>query len=109
VGTIAIGKSLRQLSEQDPGWIVIDEWAGMFVALVAANPSSWSQVLSALVVFRVFDISKLGPVKTAERVPGSLGVMLDDLVAGALAWIVVQALTPLARGYGLQWGGPGLW
>lgn len=109
VGTLAIGRSLQQLSEQDPGWIVIDEWAGMYVALLGANPSSWSQALFAVVVFRVFDISKLGPVRTAERLPGSLGVMMDDLVAGALAWVSVQAVTPLARSYGLMWGGPGLW
>lgn len=109
VGTIAVAASLRQLSEQDPGWIVIDEWAGMCVALVGANPSSITQVLFAFVVFRAFDISKLGPVRTAERLPGAYGVMLDDLVAGALAWVVVQAATPMARGYGLSWGGPGLW
>lgn len=109
VGTLAIGRSLRQLSEQDPGWIVIDEWAGMYVALLGANPSSWSQMLCAFVAFRVFDISKLGPVRSAERLPGSVGVMMDDLVAGALAWMVVQAVTPLARSYGLMWGGPGLW
>jgi phosphatidylglycerophosphatase A len=109
VGTLAIGRSLRQLSDRDPGWIVIDEWAGMYAALLGANPSSWSQVLCAFIAFRVFDISKLGPVRQAERLPGSLGVMMDDLVAGALAWVVVQALTPLARSYGLMWGGPGLW
>jgi phosphatidylglycerophosphatase A len=108
-GTIAIRESLRQLSEEDPGWIVIDEWAGMFVALMGSNPMSLSQVLFAFLAFRFFDISKLGPVRAAERLPGAWGVMLDDLVAGAFAWVVVQAFTPLARDYGLLWGGPGLW
>ncbi len=109
VGTIAITKSLRQLSEQDPGWIVIDEWAGMYAALVGANAGSLSQVVFAFVVFRIFDICKPAPVRSAERLPGAFGVMMDDLVAGALTWVVVQAVVPIARSYGLSWGGPGLW
>jgi len=109
VGTLAIRESLRHLSEQDPGWIVIDEWAGMFLTLVGANPACFSQVLVAFAVFRIFDISKVGPIRTAERLPGAAGVMLDDLVAGALAWVVVQGLIPFAHGLGLPWGGPGLW
>lgn len=108
-GTLAIRESLRSLSEEDPGWIVIDEWAGMFTALVASNPRCFSQVFVAFAAFRLFDVSKIGPVRSAERLPGAYGVMLDDLVAGVLAWMVVQALVPIARGYGLPWGGPGLW
>jgi phosphatidylglycerophosphatase A len=81
----------------------------MFTALVAANPWSLSQVVVAFVAFRMFDISKIGPVRSAERLPGAYGVMMDDLVAGVLAWVVVQGLVPIARAYGLPWGGPGLW
>jgi phosphatidylglycerophosphatase A len=109
LGILAIRESLRHLSEQDPGWIVIDEWAGMFLALVGANPACFSQVLVAFAVFRIFDVSKVGPVRTAERLPGALGVMLDDLVAGALTWVAVQTLVPVAHIVGLPWSGPGLW
>ncbi len=78
----------------DPGWIVIDEVAGMLVAGVGL--AGWP-LLVAFFVFRVADISKRFPgVAAAERLPGVLGVMADDVVAGvwglAAGWVVLLAL-----------------
>jgi len=76
----------------DPQYIVIDEWTGMLIALIPARPLDLASPLLAFVLFRLFDILKPGPVGAAERAPGALGVMLDDVVAGILAGLVLQAL-----------------
>jgi phosphatidylglycerophosphatase A len=74
--------------EADPSWVVSDEVAGM--ALAAAAPAAWghagwSTVLVAFLLFRVLDVWKPGPIRRAEALPGAYGILVDDLVAGALA------------------------
>ena len=74
----------------DPGWVVIDETAGAWLAMVRLG--GWPLIFAWLVA-RYADISKVPPgVGAAERLPGSLGVMADDLVAGlyglAAGWIL---------------------
>lgn len=71
-------------AEADPGWVVVDEAAGMALALALA-PAGWGWALLAFALFRLLDILKPGPVGWMDRQPGALGVMGDDLVAGALA------------------------
>lgn len=73
----------------DPGWVVIDEIAGTFVAVIGLTGWPW---LIAVVVARLADIFKVLPgVGMAERLPGSLGITMDDVVAGlyglAAGWI----------------------
>jgi len=85
VGTAAIRLSLRSDGSKDPQWIVIDEWAGIFVALIGTDASRLLHVLLAVVLFRIFDISKVGPIRRAEALPGAVGVMADDVVAGSFA------------------------
>ena len=70
----------------DPGWVVVDEGAGQLLALAAlpAGAGGYGVVLTFL-LFRLFDITKPGPVGWADRQHGALGVMLDDVIAGALA------------------------
>ena len=80
------------LSEDgDPQWVAIDEVAGTLLALTGLSGIAW---LVAWGVFRLADITKRFPaVAAAERLPGSLGVTADDLVAGAYGlaagWIVM--------------------
>lgn len=71
--------------EGDAGWIVIDEAAGMFLALIGLN--LWPGSIVAFVVFRAADIFKgvFPGVADAERLPGAIGVTTDDLVAGLYA------------------------
>jgi phosphatidylglycerophosphatase A len=83
----------------DPGWVVIDEVAGQWIALLALAHPSMPGALAAFAAFRLFDITKPGPVGWAERLPGASGVMADDVLAGALAALVV---------WGLRWALPGL-
>jgi phosphatidylglycerophosphatase A len=74
----------------DPGFVVWDEFVGLWLAL-AWLPSGWPWVLAGFALFRLFDIWKPWPVRWADRnVHGGLGVMLDDLLAGALALGVLQ-------------------
>lgn len=78
----------------DPGWIVIDEMAGTFIAVVGLTGWPW---LVAVVVARLADIFKVLPgVSRAERLPGSVGITMDDVVAGCyglaagwILWVVV--------------------
>lgn len=75
----------------DPGVVVWDEVVGMAVAVwgLPADPLIYG---AGFVLFRLFDIWKPWPVRTLDRqVHGGLGVMLDDLAAGILAGIVLQA------------------
>jgi phosphatidylglycerophosphatase A len=77
----------------DPSWVVIDEAAGQLLVLAALPPDAtgWGVVL-AFLLFRAFDIYKIGPVGWADRKHGPLGVMLDDVVAGLMAAAVILAL-----------------
>lgn len=94
VTALSIWASGRFTNEGDPGWVVIDEAAGTFLATigVSAGPA-----LVGFAVFRIADITKRFPlVKKAESLPGGLGITADDVVAGlwglAAAWIVQGTL-----------------
>jgi len=80
--------------EGDPGWVVIDEIAGQWVALLGLARPTVIDFAAAFVLFRVFDIVKPGPVGWADRQGGAAGIMADDLIAGAIAagilWAVQQ-------------------
>lgn len=80
----------------DPGWVVIDEIAGQFVALLGLARPGIAGLVAAFVLFRLFDIVKPGPVGWADRQLGAAGIMADDLIAGAIAagilWAVRQRL-----------------
>lgn len=95
VGFLAVAFAIRGQSEADPQWIVIDEWAGVFVALLAVDSTSLSHVFLAFVGFRLFDIVKPGPVRWAEDLPGAFGIMADDIVAGMLVFVGLLAYQSL--------------
>ncbi|MEP3346110.1 MAG: phosphatidylglycerophosphatase A [Litoreibacter sp.] len=94
--------------DHDPSEIVIDEVVGQWIALLpvavglshsgAAFWTLWPGILTAFVAFRAFDILKPGPVGWADRKEGPLGVMLDDVIAGVLAALVVGLGAWLAHG-----------
>lgn len=78
---LAVWSIRPHTDEGDPGWVVVDEAAGMFVASIGL--AGWPLV-AAFVVFRVADATKRFPgVAAAERLPGEWGIIADDLVAGA--------------------------
>ena len=75
-------------SPADPPEVVIDEVAGQWIVLLIA-PRTFAAYVAAFLLFRLFDIWKPWPVRAAERLPGALGIMADDLVAGACAALIL--------------------
>ncbi len=84
----------RVLGTKDPGMIVIDEVAGMLVSVLTL-PRTIPVLLTAFFLFRVFDIWKPFPARESQSLSGGLGVMLDDLIAGAYALILVTGARAL--------------
>jgi phosphatidylglycerophosphatase A len=81
-GTLAVR---RAAVEGDPGWVVIDEFAGQWLSLLALPRPTIAGVIAAFLLFRLFDVTKLGPVGWADRQHGAFGIMADDVVAGMIA------------------------
>ena len=77
----------RESGREDPGFVVIDEVAGQWIALIAVRPD-WQHAALALVLFRLFDIWKPWPIRRLEALPAGTGIMLDDVAAGLLALAV---------------------
>ncbi len=94
--------------DHDPSEIVIDEVAGQFIALWAISYPAWAHGIditalwpgwiAGFVLFRLFDISKPGPIGWADRRGDPLGVMLDDVIAGVFAAIGVAILAGITHG-----------
>lgn len=92
-GWWAARRLLGEDTKADPSWVVVDEGAGQLLALAALPAGVGAPgVLLAFLLFRLFDITKPGPVGWADRQPGAHGVMLDDILAGALAAVLILAL-----------------
>ena len=94
IGTWAAQDAERSLGGKDPGAIVIDEVAGMAVSVLAV-PLTPAVLAVAFVLFRVFDIVKPYPANELQRLRGGVGVMIDDLVAGVYALLLVVAARAL--------------
>jgi phosphatidylglycerophosphatase A len=83
VGVWAADRAAKFLRVKDPNCIVIDEVSGQFLAFLAAlAPLNWKYLLLGFILFRVFDIWKPFPAREAESLPGGLGIMADDWIAG---------------------------
>ena len=92
VGIWASDVLIRHLGREDPGLIVVDEVAGMFLTLIAA-PHTWWGFAIAFVLFRAADIIKPFPADWCDKqLHGGLGTMLDDVVAAlwslAAMWLI---------------------
>ena len=96
----------------DPSEIVIDEVVGQWIALWPVSIGAamagtsftalWPGILTAFLAFRLFDIWKPGPVGWADAMDGPMGVMLDDVIAGWLAAMVVAVFAVVAHGVMLR-------
>lgn len=94
--------------DHDPSEIVVDEVVGQWIALLPLSYAAWSMEISilamwpgwiaAFALFRLFDITKLGPIGWADRMNTPLGVMLDDVIAGIFAALGVLVLAALYHG-----------
>jgi phosphatidylglycerophosphatase A len=95
-GTWAADRAERLIGEKDPGVIVIDEVAGMMLSVLIL-PRTFSVLGLAFLLFRIFDVIKPFPARTSQGLPGGIGVMIDDLIAGLYALVL---LVPLRAGLG---------
>jgi phosphatidylglycerophosphatase A len=91
LGVPAATIAARESGRKDPGFVVIDEVAGQWIALLAAKPD-WKHIVAALLLFRIFDITKPFPVRQLEKLPEGWGIVFDDVAAGLYAWAVLLFL-----------------
>ena len=107
IGLWASAGASRALGSADPACVIIDEVAGMWLSLLLLPPSF---ILPGFFLFRIVDILKPFPVSAAERLPGGVGIMADDLVGGAMVNLFLQALNGCFLRSGWLYGlvaGPG--
>lgn len=91
-GIWAAGRADAWLEVHDDGCIVVDELGGMLVGSLFV-PGTWTAAVLVFVLFRVFDIWKPFPIdRIDQRWPGGLGVVCDDVVAGAYAGLLARAI-----------------
>ncbi len=85
-------RTAKLLQQKDPSCIVIDEIAGYLVTM-ALIPWSWLHAAMGFLLFRLFDIVKPFPIRYVDRkVHGGWGIVLDDVLAGLYANIVLQGV-----------------
>jgi phosphatidylglycerophosphatase A len=90
-GAWAATETERTSQTHDPGFVVVDEVVGQWIALAAVQAGRWEEWLMAVVLFRLFDIAKPPPIRALERLPGGWGVVADDAAAGLCAMMVLGA------------------
>lgn len=91
IGVYICGLAEKMLGEEDPSCVVFDEWVGMWIAIWAI-PHNLLWFILAFILFRLFDITKPWLIDKVQRYPKGLGVMLDDILAGIAARIVLAVL-----------------
>ena len=94
IGVYSSGK-MEQFWGKDSYRIVIDEVAGMCLTLLFV-PVRWQYLLTGLILFRYFDIAKPLYIRKMERLNGGWGIMMDDMLAGLYANLILQ-LVVLAK------------
>ena len=90
-GFLSAGTAEKYFRKKDPRCIVIDEFTGMLIALLFLPPHP-AYILAAFFLFRFFDVVKVWPIAGLERLKGSAGIMLDDIVAGLYTNLILQAI-----------------
>ncbi|MDD4100382.1 MAG: phosphatidylglycerophosphatase A [Candidatus Cloacimonetes bacterium] len=91
LAAVFISRAAEKILGEDAGSIVIDELLGYFVATLFL-PHNWLIGLYAFILFRVFDIAKPFPIYRSQRISGGWGVVIDDLIAGLYANLLIQIL-----------------
>ena len=80
---------------KDPHIVVVDEVLGQWLTLAGAATLNWKSWIAAFALFRLFDIWKPPPARQAEALPGGIGIVADDLVAGVYGAIAIFVLDRL--------------
>ena len=82
--------------KKDPKEVVVDEFTGQFIAILACVKSEniiyvFLSLMLSFILFRLFDITKIGIIKKLENLPNGIGIMADDIAAGLFAFIIQAA------------------
>jgi phosphatidylglycerophosphatase A len=86
IGVIVADRAAKFAGTKDPQFVVIDEVSGQMIAYFSPfTLLNWKSFLLGFILFRVFDIWKPFPARQAESLPGGLGIMADDWIAGIYA------------------------
>jgi phosphatidylglycerophosphatase A len=86
LGVYVAGQAAKYAGKKDPQFVVIDEVSGQMIAYFSPfTLLNWKSFLLGFILFRVFDIWKPFPARQAESLPGGLGIMADDWIAGIYA------------------------
>lgn len=91
VGVWASSETAKHLGREDPGPVVIDEVAGQLLTLFLVAPN-WLGIVGAFFLFRVLDIIKPWPAGRFEQLPGGVGIMADDLMAGLYGNLLLRGV-----------------
>jgi phosphatidylglycerophosphatase A len=105
LGLWAASQTEKLLGHKDPGKVVIDEVAGQLIALLPIVPGfdpGWVSIIAAFLLFRLFDIIKPYPARRLEKLESGLGIMSDDLVAGAYAAVCTSVMIAIGMLYILK-------
>jgi phosphatidylglycerophosphatase A len=94
VGMWAGSRVERVLGRKDPGIIVIDEVAGMLLSVILL-PRTIPVLVTAFLLFRLFDVWKPFPARESQALSGGMGVMVDDLIAGTYTLVLVMGARAL--------------
>lgn len=90
LGIWICGKAATELGVHDDPSIVLDEIVGYLITMIAA-PAGWVWIIAGFILFRLFDIWKPWPIRLLDqRVKGGTGIMVDDVLAGIFALILLQ-------------------
>jgi len=89
IGVPAANWAEREYGRKDPSECVVDEVIGYLVAVAWICPPGWAAALIAFFVFRATDVLKIYPSNKLEELPGGWGILLDDVVAGLYALVVM--------------------
>ncbi len=92
LGVAASDRVAKSLGREDPSEITVDEFVGMLIAFLW-RPMTPLSVIVIFVLYRLFDIFKPFPARQCESLPGGLGIMADDVVAGIYANLAYWLLT----------------
>ena len=91
IGVISSKIMAAAMNDHDPSEVVIDEAVGMWIALFML-PHSIAIYSMAFILFRIFDIFKPSFIYHIQNLPGGWGIMMDDVLAGIITWLICQGL-----------------
>ena len=91
-GVWAAGVFAPRIGQKDPQVVVVDEVLGQWLTLAGVSTFNWKSWLAAFALFRIFDIWKPPPARQLEALPGGIGIVADDLMAGLYGALAIFLL-----------------